>query len=160
MNEHDKKLILAVITTDRREVAAEQLGMQPVDLSRNLWRIYRQLKVANRDGLIRWAVDNELVSEDHINPQSYCGCDPKPPTLDEIQQRMAQTLRADSLRYLPIDALARAIDLPPDVLCQGCVTGKYPTPMGRQLYQIALKQKDAEPSGRTYEMAGVGSKTP
>jgi amidophosphoribosyltransferase len=54
------------------------------------------------------------------------------------QQRLANDLGADSLRYLPVDAIARAIDLPAERLCQACVTGKYPTPVGQKLYQIQL----------------------
>ncbi len=51
---------------------------------------------------------------------------------------MAKDLEADSLRYLSVDALARAIDLPVEHLCRACVTGEYPTSKGRELYQIAL----------------------
>lgn len=41
-------------------------------------------------------------------------------------------LGADSLRYLPIEAL----DLIGDNLCRACVTGEYPTPEGQRLYEI------------------------
>lgn len=58
---------------------------------------------------------------------------------DEAQQRLADHLGADSLRYLPVDAIARAIDKPASALCQACVTGKYPTPCGNELYQIQLE---------------------
>lgn len=70
---------------------------------------------------------------------------------DEMQERMAESLEADSLRYLPVSALARAIGLPSDRLCQACVNGEYPTPKGRELYQVALLRKDAPVAGRTYE---------
>ena len=56
----------------------------------------------------------------------------------EDQQRLAAHLGADSLRYLPVDAIARAIDLPQSRLCQGCITGNYPTRCGQQLYQVQL----------------------
>ncbi len=36
-------------------------------------------------------------------------------------------LGADSLRYLPVESIARAIALPAEKLCQACVTGEYPT---------------------------------
>ena len=52
------------------------------------------------------------------------------------QQRMARELGADSLRYLPVEAIARSVSLPPDRLCRACVTGNYPSPAGEQLYQI------------------------
>ncbi|MCM2370976.1 amidophosphoribosyltransferase [Aporhodopirellula aestuarii] len=78
---------------------------------------------------------------------------------DDSQQRLADDLGADSLRYLPVEALARAIDLPQSKLCQACVTGKYPTPVGQHLYQIACDNRGSRiDSQRTYEQlaAAVG----
>ncbi|QDU64937.1 Amidophosphoribosyltransferase [Planctomycetes bacterium Pan216] len=77
---------------------------------------------------------------------------------DEVQHRMAESLEADTLRYLPIDALARAIGLSEEDICQACVTGDYPTAKGQQLYQIALGQTGTQ-QGRTYEqkLEEVGS---
>lgn len=71
----------------------------------------------------------------------------------EIEAEMAEALEADSLRYLPIDAIARAIRLRDTDLCQACITGQYPTPHGQQLYQIALKNagQGDNGAGRTYE---------
>lgn len=51
-------------------------------------------------------------------------------------QRMAQELGADSLRYLSVDALARAVGKPEDSICRACVTGDYPTSVGQKLYRI------------------------
>ena len=63
---------------------------------------------------------------------------------------MARTLGADSLRYLPVESIARATGLDVNQLCQGCITGSYPTEWGQQLYQIA--QSSGGSSGqRTYE---------
>lgn len=69
---------------------------------------------------------------------------------EAAQQRMAAELGADSLRYLPLDAVARAIGLDPDQLCRACLTGRYPTPAGDRLYAIALDQNGRK-RGRTYE---------
>ena len=69
---------------------------------------------------------------------------------EAAQDRMAEQLGADSLRYLPVDAIARAIRLSPNALCQACITGDYPTEHGQQLYQIAL-QEAHRTTGRTYE---------
>ena len=52
------------------------------------------------------------------------------------QERMAKELGADSLRYLPVDAIARSVSLSPERLCRACITGQYPTETGQQLYQI------------------------
>lgn len=70
---------------------------------------------------------------------------------EEIQDEMARVIGADSLRYLPIDALAKAVNKPTSQLCQACVTGKYPTAKGRELYQIALTKRDESDGARTYE---------
>jgi amidophosphoribosyltransferase len=69
---------------------------------------------------------------------------------EEAQNRMAQTLGCDSLRYLPVSAIARAIQLDQSQLCQACITGKYPTDYGQRLYGIAL-QKTGMSESRTYE---------
>ena len=55
---------------------------------------------------------------------------------EEAQKRMAKELGADSLRYLPVDSIARSVGLSSDRLCRACVTGRYPTPAGKELYQI------------------------
>ncbi len=74
----------------------------------------------------------------------------------EIEERMAQALGADSLRYLSRPAIARSLDLPASSLCQACLDGNYPTPSGERLYQLALlnrENKDARrgAAGRTYD---------
>jgi len=71
---------------------------------------------------------------------------------DHAQQRLADDLGADSLRYLPVEAIARAIGKPAEHLCQACVTGEYPTECGQHLYQIALDNRGAKVDNkRTYE---------
>jgi amidophosphoribosyltransferase len=70
---------------------------------------------------------------------------------DEAQEEMARVLGADSLRYLPVDSIARAIRLDAGQLCQACITGDYPTPAGQQLYQVALDHVGHSNGERTYE---------
>jgi amidophosphoribosyltransferase len=72
---------------------------------------------------------------------------------DAAQAEMAARLGADSLRYLPVEAVARSIGFDPADLCQACLTGTYPTPAGERLYEIALAQVTAGRAGRTYEAA-------
>ncbi len=67
------------------------------------------------------------------------------------QAMMAEELGADSLAYLPLDAVARCIGLDEDHLCQACLTGNYPTPTGERLYQLSLRQHAGAGNGRTYE---------
>jgi amidophosphoribosyltransferase len=71
------------------------------------------------------------------------------------QAAMAADLGADSLCYLPLDAVARCIGLPPEQLCRACLTGEYPTETGRKLYQLALVNRTTAAANRTYEMAGT-----
>jgi amidophosphoribosyltransferase len=76
---------------------------------------------------------------------------------------MARDLGADSLRYLPVESIAKAVDRPPSELCRACLTGDYPTPHGQQLYQIALanaaNRVESSSNGchpvRTYESHGA-----
>jgi amidophosphoribosyltransferase len=70
----------------------------------------------------------------------------------EEQEAMAAALEADSLFYLPLDAIARCIRLPTDKLCRACLTGEYPTPAGERMYQLALRNHDSGDEGRTYEL--------
>jgi amidophosphoribosyltransferase len=87
--------------------------------------------------------------------------------LGEAYGEMARELGADSLRYLSVESIARAVDRPADELCRACITGQYPTPCGQRLYEIAQSNaktesaidKNGSRSMRTYEApaARVGS---
>ena len=71
------------------------------------------------------------------------------------QEAMARQLGADSLFYLPLEAVARCIGLPDYRLCRACLTGEYPTAAGERLYQLALRddRDESHANGRTYERA-------
>jgi amidophosphoribosyltransferase len=78
------------------------------------------------------------------------------PLTPEVEQAMAARLGADSLRYLPVEAIARAVEKDRNELCQACITGSYPTPVGQELYQIAVEKAREQGIGaadqqRTYE---------
>jgi amidophosphoribosyltransferase len=75
------------------------------------------------------------------------------------QNAMAAELGADSLYYLPLEAVARCIGLDASHLCRGCLTGKYPTETGERLYQLSLRQRNGSVNGRTYEMPAVAAAT-
>ena len=60
----------------------------------------------------------------------------------EIQDDMAKALGCHSLRYLPIEAVAAAIGIEQDGLCQACINCHYPTPTGQKLYQIDRQNYD------------------
>jgi amidophosphoribosyltransferase len=45
----------------------------------------------------------------------------------------------DSLGYLSIDGLIRAVDLPKDTFCLACFTGDYPIPVQLEMDKLALE---------------------
>jgi amidophosphoribosyltransferase len=73
------------------------------------------------------------------------------------QNAMAAELGADTLFYLPVEAIARCIGIDVNHLCRACLTGKYPTPTGEQLYQLSLRQRNGTVNGRTYETLAAPS---
>jgi len=81
---------------------------------------------------------------------------------EDTEARMAKAIGADSLKYLPIESISRCIEIPSESLCQACIDRHYPTPAGRELYQIALDNAgQEEPSGsRTYDVAPVVAAAP
>jgi amidophosphoribosyltransferase len=77
------------------------------------------------------------------------------PLTNEIQAQMAAHLGADSLRYLPVESIARAIGKSPDQLCQACITGNYPTPCGQKLAESAWEDRLSQITVRPYERIAV-----
>jgi amidophosphoribosyltransferase len=72
---------------------------------------------------------------------------------------MAKELGADSLRYLPVESIARSVSLSPDRLCRACITSEYPTETGTQLYQIEVASSSdvAANRSRAYEAVSTPS---
>ena len=66
---------------------------------------------------------------------------------DETSAKMATALNLDSLRYLKVAEIAEAIGLPQESLCLGCLTGKYPTKSGNELYKAARAKDDSDDTG-------------
>lgn len=56
-------------------------------------------------------------------------------TVPEIREHLG----ADSLGYLSLDGLIRAIDLPRDIFCLACFTGEYPIPVQIEMDKLALE---------------------
>lgn len=81
---------------------------------------------------------------------------------EAAQKLMARELGADSLRYLPVEAIARSVSLSPERLCRACITGEYPTATGEELYQIGDNPAscDRKTSGkRAYEFVSASAVT-
>ena len=75
-----------------------------------------------------------------------------------VELQMAKSLGADSLRYLPLESIARSIGLPDDKLCRACIDSNYPTTAGNELYQLALGNAEDDGTSRTYDTP-VGAAT-
>ena len=56
-------------------------------------------------------------------------------TIPEIREHLG----ADSLGYLSVDGLIRAVDLPRDIFCLACFTGEYPIPVQIEMDKLALE---------------------
>jgi amidophosphoribosyltransferase len=70
---------------------------------------------------------------------------------EKLTSKMAEAVRADSLKYLPLDALAQCLGVGEDQLCRACLNHDYPTPAGKRLYRKALRRTRNNDHRRTYE---------
>jgi amidophosphoribosyltransferase len=93
-----------------------------------------------------YGIDMSTISE-LFAPNFMTGSEITP----EIESEMASVIGADSLRYLPLEAIARSIKFDRNSLCQACLDTEYPTPAGRELYQIALGNMHNGEGERTYD---------
>ena len=50
---------------------------------------------------------------------------------------------ADSLGYLSLEGLFKAVALPKDIFCTACFTGDYPIPVQLEMDKLALEATDA-----------------
>ncbi len=55
----------------------------------------------------------------------------------EVLQAIAKDIGVNSIAYLPVSAVSKAIGITREELCMACVTGEYPTDAGQRLYQLA-----------------------
>ena len=55
---------------------------------------------------------------------------------------------ADSLGYLSIDGLIKAVALPKDIFCMACFTGDYPIPVQLEMDKLALEAIGTEHKGQ------------
>ena len=97
----------------------------------------------------------DMSSRDELFAPKYADL-PNGGVSEAAQKRMAKELGADSLRYLPVESIARSVGLSSERLCRACVTGQYPTEAGRHLYQIDAKEAvsaggDGHRGVRSYE---------
>jgi amidophosphoribosyltransferase len=71
---------------------------------------------------------------------------------DEVLDKMAKDIGADTLIYQTIPGLLKAIGMGDKELCLACLDNKYPTKYGDKLYQIAISDsKNGSSKRRTHE---------
>lgn len=73
---------------------------------------------------------------------------------EEACRKMAAEIGADTLIYMKLEGIPRAIGIPKEGLCMACINGEYPTPYGETLCKIALENdgnKGIVSCKRTYE---------
>ena len=87
---------------------------------------------------------DELFAPRFVGPR-YDGT-PRP----QMLAKMVKELEVDSLHYLPVDELGTVIGCESESLCQGCVTGKYPTTWGNKLMRLARSNLKKGIKSRTY----------
>jgi amidophosphoribosyltransferase len=101
----------------------------------------------------------DMSSKDELFAAKYVDL-PNGGISEDAQSRMARELGADSLRYLPVEAIARSVSLSTERLCRACITSDYPTPTGQDLYQIEAG-RSPESGRRAYEqqlvLGGTGA---
>lgn len=56
-------------------------------------------------------------------------------------KEMAQSLGANSIKFLPIDTVASSIGTNKSELCMACVTSHYPTTAGQQRYELDIDEE-------------------
>lgn len=78
------------------------------------------------------------------------------PLTETEEQKISEELDADSVHYQTMEGLIKAIGLPKEKLCTGCLTGQYPTPKANELIQIGIQQK--EQGIRIYQQTNAISK--
>ncbi|HEX7102191.1 MAG TPA: amidophosphoribosyltransferase [Nitrolancea sp.] len=57
-------------------------------------------------------------------------------TVDEV----GEAIGVDSIKYLSLDGLIRAIDLPSNRFCTACLTGHYPLPVQMEMDKLSLER--------------------
>ncbi len=56
-------------------------------------------------------------------------------------EEIRKFINADSLGYLSVEGLLKAVDLPRDIFCMACFVGDYPMPVQLQMDKLAMEDK-------------------
>ena len=60
-------------------------------------------------------------------------------------EQIREYIGADSLGYLSVEGLARAIEVPASEFCLACFTGDYPVAVQMEFDKLTLEQPEREP---------------
>jgi amidophosphoribosyltransferase len=63
---------------------------------------------------------------------------------------VAKSIGADSLGYLSVDGLIKAVNLPRDTFCLACFTGSYPVPVQLEMDKLALETHAVTGQGKEF----------
>lgn len=55
-------------------------------------------------------------------------------------EEIGKLIGVDSIKYLSLEGLLRAIDIPEDRFCTACLTGKYPLPVQMEMDKLSLER--------------------
>ena len=58
-------------------------------------------------------------------------------------ERIRQEVDADSLGFLSVEGLARAVNSPKDNFCLGCFTGEYPIPVQLEMDKLVMETRES-----------------
>lgn len=91
-----------------------------------------------------YGIDMPTVSELFAPPfvNGKVNGEHKAPTQAKLR-KMADALGADSLSYLTMGRIVKAVGLPQEDLCLACINSRYPTPAGQQRYLEILQEHEA-----------------
>ena len=76
-----------------------------------------------------YGIDMPTVGELFANKFLNGNSPPNGALPPETLEKMAREIGADSLVYLPVDNLIKALEIPKDDLCLACLDTRYPTPV-------------------------------
>lgn len=63
---------------------------------------------------------------------------------------IAKSIGADSLGYLSVEGLIKAVDLPRDSFCLACFTGDYPVPVQLEMDKLAMETHQGVARGKDF----------
>ena len=83
----------------------------------------------------------DMSTLDELFASTFLKEPPEDAAPPEVLKNMAESIGAESLRYMPISKLPECIGFPESQLCLACVNGEYPTAGGAEMFRLAEEQR-------------------